>query len=443
MKKFLFVLMALVVCSGAFGGSNICGKEMSVSFEGTQKPKDNEFVYFDETSYKSADKYYKKNSVSLTGGVWECDNDHCQQGKEIEAPAGHVFGGITYPVPKRYRCVLGMIDDYWVWVNDGCTFNGEFIDVEKEYPELVSYADCWNTDQQSVLRFSQDMKFRLLCTGPGNLKCVPETECVENASKECVVANAAEAVQICKGGKWGNCKVRKCQSSYHQVGNTCVKDSQEQVSCKDKRTTPEGKACCDVESTVAVWHNNKCECVNGGAFVYGAGIQPYCKVTQSSTTVTEYQCDDAKLAQLRGWMVEYRNNTQIVTMIQNVIEQCDNHTISEGSFTTTYLMIERMIQDLVADQSTQKINDLAGRIDTKIEKLGLDLKKWRNVDGSFNTARLASDSIAGVVLGTVGGVVTSSIIKKNQVADGFEDIKCAIGGQSVASYGDQFSVGLQ
>ncbi|MBO4672100.1 MAG: hypothetical protein J5608_00410 [Alphaproteobacteria bacterium] len=65
---------------------------------------------------------------------------------------------------------------------------------------------------------------------------------------------------------------------------------------------------------------------------------------------------------------------------------------------------------------------------------------WKNEEGKFNTARLASDSIAGVVLGTVGGVVTSTVIKKNQLKKGFEDLKCTIGGQDVASFGDEFSV---
>lgn len=68
---------------------------------------------------------------------------------------------------------------------------------------------------------------------------------------------------------------------------------------------------------------------------------------------------------------------------------------------------------------------------------------WKNDDGKFNTARLASDSIAGVVLGTVGGVVTSKVIKKNQIKNGFEDLKCTIGGQNVATYGDEFNVGIK
>lgn len=68
---------------------------------------------------------------------------------------------------------------------------------------------------------------------------------------------------------------------------------------------------------------------------------------------------------------------------------------------------------------------------------------WKDAEGNFNTARLASDSIAGVVLGTAGGLITSHVVKKNQVENGFEDIKCTIGGQNVAEWGDQFRVGIQ
>lgn len=90
--------------------------------------------------------------------------------------------------------------------------------------------------------------------------------------------------------------------------------------------------------------------------------------------------------------------------------------------------------DHVIDGIFDKISAIEAKFDTS---------KWKNAEGKFNTARLASDSIAGVVLGTVGGVVTSTVVKKNQVKNGFEDIKCVIGGQTVASWGDQINVGLQ
>jgi hypothetical protein len=77
------------------------------------------------------------------------------------------------------------------------------------------------------------------------------------------------------------------------------------------------------------------------------------------------------------------------------------------------------------------------------DSLAASASVWKKADGSFNTARLASDSIAGVVLGTAGGLITSNVVKKNQLSNGFENIMCTVGGQSVATYGDEFSVGIR
>jgi len=68
---------------------------------------------------------------------------------------------------------------------------------------------------------------------------------------------------------------------------------------------------------------------------------------------------------------------------------------------------------------------------------------WKDSEGKFNTARLASDLTAGVVLGTVGGVVSGVVIKKKQVEKGFDALHCTVGGQKIADWGDTFTVGLQ
>lgn len=73
----------------------------------------------------------------------------------------------------------------------------------------------------------------------------------------------------------------------------------------------------------------------------------------------------------------------------------------------------------------------------------LDVSKWKDKEGNFNTARLVSDATAGVVLGTAGALITSSLVKKSQIEQGFEDIQCVIGGQTVAGWGDEFVVGVQ
>ena len=89
----------------------------------------------------------------------------------------------------------------------------------------------------------------------------------------------------------------------------------------------------------------------------------------------------------------------------------------------------------------QKLVAAAEKLDTIFA--GFKVSKWKNEEGKFNTARLASDSIAGVVLGTTGGLITSSVMKKKQVEQGFEDLQCVVGGQPVAGWGDEFMVGIQ
>ena len=93
--------------------------------------------------------------------------------------------------------------------------------------------------------------------------------------------------------------------------------------------------------------------------------------------------------------------------------------------------------------TTLNIDNITTKLDKILDEHFTKSSVWKNDEGKFNTARLASDSIAGVVLGTVGGIVTSKIIKKNQIKNGFQDLKCTIGGQAVATYGDEFTVGLQ
>ena len=94
-------------------------------------------------------------------------------------------------------------------------------------------------------------------------------------------------------------------------------------------------------------------------------------------------------------------------------------------------------------QQANLVNAAYKQLTSIHDKFRDDVTVWKNAEGKFNTARLASDSIAGVVLGTAGGLITSSVVKKNQVEDGFEDLRCTIGGQDVANWGDQFRVGIQ
>ncbi len=124
------------------------------------------------------------------------------------------------------------------------------------------------------------------------------------------------------------------------------------------------------------------------------------------------------------------NSQEIEQIVQTVsgaamVENTTKVTLVKGNAQTSAQRIRNIAKNL---------RGLTGNLDTSV---------WKNKDGNFNTARLASDSIAGVVLGTAGGLITSNIIKKNQIKGGFEDVKCTVGGQVVAEYGDDFMVGMR
>ena len=104
---------------------------------------------------------------------------------------------------------------------------------------------------------------------------------------------------------------------------------------------------------------------------------------------------------------------------------------------------EKLINQENANQITAKVSELDANITKGLDGWQKTLSVWKTEEGKFNTARLASDSIAGVVLGTAGGLITSKVVKKNQVKSGFEDIECTVGGQKVADWHDEFTVGVQ
>jgi hypothetical protein len=79
-----------------------------------------------------------------------------------------------------------------------------------------------------------------------------------------------------------------------------------------------------------------------------------------------------------------------------------------------------------------RISELAGAYDPSKKSA------WKTANGNFNGARLASDSVAGVTLGTVGALITANVIKKNQINNGFNDLNCATSGTKIANWGDVF-----
>lgn len=131
----------------------------------------------------------------------------------------------------------------------------------------------------------------------------------------------------------------------------------------------------------------------------------------------------------------FKNSSEEDWVVGPINAASSNHTRNEWT--------DRMVMILVSPEEGSSVNfETLARAYMKLHKFSdsLEVNVWRDEQGKFNTARLWSDSIAGVVLGTAGGLITSSVVKKNQIQEGFEDIQCVVGGQTVANWGDEFIV---
>ncbi len=263
------------------------------------------------------------------------------------------------------------------------------------------------------------------------------------------------------------------------------------VPCRTKRTTAVGKACCD---TGSMGEYNKatdtCTCMGRGLQFKMENGRGKC-VPINLTPTNDYDCDkdDAeKMSNVRMWKTKCADNTEIMTQITALEEFCRSNGRTKELFTQYYVALlemspnncgatpevsaEEELCKKVSDASMVggvcKCNDANKELDRealkcvisasaqqeskvkiessikKIESLQTSMGKsvWKNKEGNFNTSRLASDGIAGVVLGTAGGLITSNVVKKNQIKGGFEDINCTIGGQVVSGWGDEFNVGI-
>ena len=214
------------------------------------------------------------------------------------------------------------------------------------------------------------------------------------------------------------------------------------------------KACCAKPKTETIWERGAqvCQCVNGGKFTK-ENNQWICKVDNSQPVVPSGQCDATLLARVQGWKTQCAGKTEVLAEIDGLLAYCAGKAVDNDVFLRLYDELKALVDEKCAGSSEQppQVDELRVSIriirdaHSNLSGMAEGFKKsvWKDEEGKFNTSRLVSDSVAGVVLGTAGGLITSNVVKKNQVENGFEDLKCTIGGQVVADWGDQFRVGIQ
>ena len=177
--------------------------------------------------------------------------------------------------------------------------------------------------------------------------------------------------------------------------------------------------------------------------------------TEETEETEKFTCADKLVSELKLVLTEC-DNSELSILVQQFVTLCQSG-ITREQYNALYSQVIGLIEEKCPSILEQDENDKDENVttETNVEIIkgadaalnaifaDFDVSVWRDAEGKFNTARLASDSIAAVVLGTAGGLITSSVMKKHQVEDGFEDLQCTVGGQPVAGYGDEFRVGIQ
>ena len=415
--------------------SKMCG-ETHISYDGNQKPADDEFLYSTKSAYDSVKS--RSDGGTVAGGiVYECDNDHCTDEHVQEMQPGHVFMGEVVKERAKYRCVqtylLDSLNDRWERVYEGCEWNGKRFDIGEWYVDAkgnklkLSYAEC--SQFQDMNPSDNGKQFYAKCEnvgGENKMHCYPIDNDPEKPKPE-------------------KPKQEKPKPEKPNPVDTCVKS----------RATDEGKACCYLAENVAKWDGKNCVCTDGLKFeiVSGKGVCKPVKQSDDAGGGATFVCPAYLMPLLDSWRVECAANTQIVSLIDQLKKLCADKNIDEKEFDRLYSLLmayEPQNCNATPAQPDRSAEIMRIRMEIQSARRALDniaagfkTTVWKTADGKFNTSRLLSDSVAGVVLGTTGALVTSHIVKKNQIENGFEDISCTVGGQVVAGWADQFRVGIQ
>lgn len=449
----------------------MCG-ETHISYDGNQAPADNEFLYTNKSAWDSVRN--RADGGTVAGGlVYECDNDHCTHNHIQEMPAGHYFKGQRVDEAAKYRCVAeewNTIDDRWERIYEGCQYRGQQISVGNWYVDnsgnkiVLNFGEC--SQFQDMNPSDANQSFNAKCEnvgGENKMRCYPVDgtgtpvkpgACPSGSSDKITNKSACGANQTFKCVKVQNeqCLCGKCEANGNGDGNNGGGDNGLN-KCLAQRTTTEGKACCYLPGEVAEWTGKECKCLADGMNFVERGGRGYCEAKPADPT-KPFECDASMLAVIDGWALQCKDDAGIMALINQIRELCKSATKTQVAFNSLWTALLAMQpQNCTVVSPVQTTIDISvnirsvqtaySKLKSIHDKFRGDVSVWKSADGTFNTARLASDSIAGVVLGTAGGLITSNVVKKNQIEDGFEDIQCTIGGQSVANWGDEFRVGIQ
>ncbi|MBQ9540686.1 MAG: hypothetical protein IJU89_04665 [Alphaproteobacteria bacterium] len=432
LKKLLAIILCLFFVYDANADSGNCSLMPPVPDVVGNGAPSNQRIYPISSNIEHHSFYY----CGKNGG------DACGKDAKI------VFGDHTrfnwlgsFEGPAVYKCRVRVVDAFW----DKGDLSGQ--------PACNLYKDISNR------------KFVSGIAGDKYYFCRPnrylENHCVVAVPSDLCYATKDEADCI-KSGNWDD-EARRCkpapilepvQEPEPKVDPTpaTTPDPVVKKTCRDSRASLEGKACCDLPLADAKWTGNTCVCQNPDTefrIEHGRGV---CANKTSPIVKPQCNCSGNITIISNATAACGNNNSAVSDAIAKINAECNRGDNCDANvFEWNINIIQNATATCTTQQNAQeqqtqsdtlkRITNAVSTIDKYVD--GLDVSVWKNADGEFNGARLASDSIAGVVLGTAGGIITSNVVKKNQLKSGFEDIVCTINGQEVGSYGDEIIVGVR
>ena len=348
---------------------------------------------------------------------------------KIDAVRVGIGGEMFSEFPYVRRCVQGK-DEYVV---EQSWLKGRFLDDHWSAEAVVKFCDGYE--------MPEDGDFKIQVYGAS-----------EEEGKVCWLWECADEGYSRQGSKCVKGAV---------VPSDDVEESEPSLQrCVTNRETAEGKACCYLSAKVAKFVNGSCFCVNGGNFVMnqdGKGGTCVKATENTDESVCKAAADTGAYWDGKKCLC---NGLDLIFIGGKCQEIAEAKACKAASDVAIWDSVKRVCtckkagyewlgatchpnQEVLAaeNEAKKKVQSLVEGLKTKFASF--EKSVWKDKEGNFNKARLASDSIAGVVLGTAGGLITSHVVKKSQVKSGFEDVQCTVGGQKVADWGDEFSVGIQ
>lgn len=427
MKKLLMFLCCVFIAAPAFADC-----------QPTNKCTNNIFGMFDKTDdILDAEDLKTRSEKGGTKEVASCYWCGANRG-DSACKNGDIVIGLVNSQWRARRCYEGTgMSDHWGDYNIPECDNSIVLEKIGEYDEQYDLYSAKDTTFDTIRQNLPNVTVRVGSTFCKKLKTEEVKEkrpCdgiahgetkIEKCPAE--IPNGNQCSKTCNDGTWSGWTLVSCKSGFRNKNGKCEKIVNNNGGGNNNGNNGNGGG-----NSGNIGNNNgDSGNVNIGddVIVVAPGGQP------------PFSCPELTPS---DWRTAYASCADVIAAYEALEEYCANEpTKNEFNSKLNALVSLRNACSDKQRRITESTAKISGLGDKLKDIMSAKLSVWKTAEGNFNGARLASDSIAGVVLGTAGGLITSTVVKKNQVKTGFEDVNCAVGGQNVAGWGDEFTVGIR